>query len=629
MCWRRSVWLFPTAASGRRRKNRCKHTSYYFLQFRTVREIIAIFRSPERTLLSRRKGDYKTIISRTLLSGKWFRRQNLESPELTSNDQQHAPRPANPPALALAPPTHAPARLAGAETAFIFLLFAVFAGGPPPDVNEAHYLLKARHFWQPATLPGDLFLESADVHVLFEMAIGWLTLFFPLAAVAWIGRIVTWLLLAIGWRRLSWALMPRAGAAVVFALLWLALLHRCHLAGEWVVGGVEAKSVAFSFVFLGLASLVQGRWNGAWIWFGVASAFHVLAGGWSVVAAGVVWLLSSDERPTLRSMAPSLALGGVLSLGGLLPALATDAGVSSDVSTAAHEIYTYGRLSHHLVFHRFSIVRIALFGQMLLAGVLMFGLLRGATDLPPSHKRLFRFVFGGLLLGAAGVAIDAATRTSPAWGGSLLRLYWFRLADVATPLGTALAFILLMIKLSERRKLLAAGLTVLAISLAGFEVGDDVVRRLYDGRPGADRQTLPVVAGNADATRAIYQDWLRVCRWIKQETPPDAGFLTPRLQQTFKWNANRREAICWKDVPQDSRGLVEWWRRFEEIHASQTLADGATAHSDARLRELAGEYGFQYILVDRARAVRELGFPKVYPTAQQPNGSYDVYRIDL
>jgi len=103
---------------------------------------------------------------------------------------------------------------------------------------------------------------------------------------AWTGRILTWLLLAWAWRRLSFAIVPRAWCSVLTAALFGCLMERCHMAGEWVIGGVEAKGFAYVFVFLGLESLVRNRWNRAPLLFGAAGAFHVLAGGWSAVAVG-------------------------------------------------------------------------------------------------------------------------------------------------------------------------------------------------------------------------------------------------------------------------------------------------------------------------------------------------------
>src|SRR4051812_33122965 len=101
------------------------------------------------------------------------------------------------------------ARLAAFEIAWIFLIFFLFAGSVPPDVGESHYLVKARHYWEPVWCAGDLFVESRDAHAIFYWTFGWLTRFCSLAATAWIGRVITWLFLAWSWQRLSWAIVPR------------------------------------------------------------------------------------------------------------------------------------------------------------------------------------------------------------------------------------------------------------------------------------------------------------------------------------------------------------------------------------------------------------------------------------
>ncbi len=105
------------------------------------------------------------------------------------------------------------------ETLLVLAVFACHGACLPPDINEPHYLAKAKHFWNPAWCPLDFFLNSADAHQVFYVTFGWLTLWLPLPAVAWVGRIITWAVQAWGWRRLSVAIIPRPGMAVLSAAL--------------------------------------------------------------------------------------------------------------------------------------------------------------------------------------------------------------------------------------------------------------------------------------------------------------------------------------------------------------------------------------------------------------------------
>ena len=183
-------------------------------------------------------------------------------------------------------------RLAAFEVFWIFLIFFLFAGTLPPDVGESHYLVKAKHYWQPSWCAGDLFLESRDAHAAFYWTFGWVTKIASLSATAWIGRAVTWLLLAWSWQRLSWAIVPKPLLSLLTAGLMLLLMRHFHLAGEWVVGGVEAKGFAYVLVFLSLEAIARDRWRTALILAGAAGAFHVLVGGWTVLAIGFAWLVS-------------------------------------------------------------------------------------------------------------------------------------------------------------------------------------------------------------------------------------------------------------------------------------------------------------------------------------------------
>ena len=171
------------------------------------------------------------------------------------------------------------------EVALIFLVFFIHAGWRPPAVNEAHYLTKAKHYWNPDWCESDIFLKSADAHLTFYWTLGWLTGLLSLPATAWVGRVLTWGLLAWAWRRLSAAIVPGRFMAVLTAAIFLSFQHRLHMAGEWVVGGVEAKGFAYVLVFLAAEAMTRGRWRAVWPMLGAAAAFHVLVSGWALIAA--------------------------------------------------------------------------------------------------------------------------------------------------------------------------------------------------------------------------------------------------------------------------------------------------------------------------------------------------------
>lgn len=542
-------------------------------------------------------------------------------------------------------------RLAAFEVVWIFLIFFLFAGSLPPDVGESHYLVKARHYWQPEWCAGDLFCESRDAHGTFYWTFGWITRYFSLTASAWIGRAVTWVLLAWSWRRLSWALVPQPLVSLLSAGLMLLLLRNFHLAGEWIVGGVEAKGFAYVLVFLALEAVVRGVWPVAILLAGAAGAFHVLVGGWTVVALGLAWLFAGRERPSVVSLLPALAGGFALSLPGLAPALLLNWGVPKDVSAEAARIYVFDRLAHHLVYHDFPTANIWRFAALIVAWL---GLAAALRRNGPLH-RLQLVVAGTLVLAAIGIAIDQALAIRALWTGQdehdyelaaagLLRFYWFRMSDSLVPIGVALGMVGGLAQIKLTRPALASGLTVALMLLATANVADAWYWRSRQRLPGAIVQPRPTadamlhwwhapppeLAKGETSAADWFRDWQAVCEWISQHTPREARFLTPAEQQTFKWYAGRAELATRKDIPQDARGLVEWRAAMDKLQAATDLA--ATAR----------EFQAQYVVVDRTHAARLGGSPlggaplggarpsglvHIYPLIREENLTFDVYRV--
>ena len=526
-------------------------------------------------------------------------------------------------------------RQVAAEVGLILLVFFLQGAWPVPDTNEAHYLSKAIHYWNPDWVAADAFLDSDDTHQVFYFTFGWLSLWLEPVALAWTGRILCWGLMAWGWQRLSLALVPRRWFSVLGAAVFVCLQSRYQLAGEWVVGGVEAKGFAYALVLFGLESLVRGRWNRVWLLFGAAGAFHVLVGGWSVVAAGLAWIVLGKDRPGIRSMLPGLLGGFMLSLPGLLPAALLTRGVDEEVIRTANQIYVFARLGHHLVPDRFLPADVARF--LLLTTVWLAYCRLAPTE--PGWRRLKAFVTCTLALSMAGVVIAAATVNRPDLAAGLLRFYWFRLSDFGVPAGVALGGVSMWIWLSgvaSRIRPLAdirfwalpilGPLTAItaAVGLARFcwawpasvtlpeeitlpaamvllwaivccrwgnrlklekagrwWIGAALAGALLTAflAPGAHLISYTQLRCTPTTPRTdppgwYYSPWRQACDWIAKhpdEIPPDARFFTPLHSRTFKWYTGRSEVANWKDVPQDAQSIVDWWERINEIHTTDTF----------------------------------------------------------
>jgi hypothetical protein len=362
------------------------------------------------------------------------------------------------------------------------------------------------------------------------------------------------------------------------------------------------------------------------------------------VALGLAWLLLGKDRPPLGSLWPALLGGLVLSLPGLVPPLLLNWRTDSLLVRQANVIYVYERLPHHLNPWRFPLEQLVPF-----AVICVLWLLLNCTrplrvaPIQPEVRRLRAFVVAALAIALAGMAGSLLSFWDPVLAAGLLRFYWFRLADVAVPMGVALFGVRWIISRDGVRR----AATVAVVALAGFHLADCVVMRLFSLPPHAERlldfdawaaagrwvahpRLTTIFPRQPRADRlADYAAWREACDWAARDenVPPDATFLTPRMSQTFKWYAGRGEAGTWKEIPQDARGIDQWWRRMQAFFATGDPPPWDRWYNSpgdlgaVQLRQLAAAYHFQYVVTPVGD--RLLPLPVVYQ-----NRGYVIYRME-
>ena len=532
------------------------------------------------------------------------------------------------------------------EISLIFAICFAFAASPPPEINEAHYLSKAKNYWVSDFCGEDIFLDSSDAHLAFYWVFGWITAIVPFSTAAWIGRITIWCATAFAWQRFSFRVIEKPFVSVATFGMLLLGVDNLHMAGEWLIGGIEAKGFAFVFLFLALGDLVQCQWNRVWIFLGCAASFHVLVGGWGVVAAGVAWTLFDEHHGGYRTnflrMLPGLFLGGAISLLGLVPAVFLTRGENPLIVDQANQIYVLERISHHLVFSSFKptwmVVRHGLLAAFWIATM-------WTTWRTPKLRRVHAFVIGTAMIALIGIAIDQfvlAGMNDKATASRLLRFYWFRMSDVMIPCGATFGLLGGFMLAKKVHQSVGWGITLLCFGLIGWQLYGKVNERLLDSRPRADQQLIRSKDFSIEMRERIHSEWEKVCEWVKEETPMDSRFMTPRQFQTFKWYAERSEVVNWKDVPQDAAGIVEWSKRFKTLHKKNSDL-GIFQHSNERLNALIEKYDADFIIVTTPEALRreamrkQIGpnqfeavpfpFIKVYPS-DNSESLFRIYKVD-
>lgn len=501
---------------------------------------------------------------------------------------------------------------AAAEAALIATIFAAAGAWPVPDVNETVYLTKARHAADPAWLRGDFFLETPDAHGAFYLLMGPITAALPFEQAAWVGRVLGWLMLAVGCRHALVPLVvpgwPRLVAAAVFSLA----LRHTTAAGEWVIGGCEAKVFAWALVLGSLGELFRGRFPSASCLLGAATAVHPIVGGWSAVAALAAGLaVSRPRQPQARAVwAVLIALALALAAAGIVPALGLSAGAVTERAEAAR-IYVLERLPHHLLVRAFAAGMVA---RHVLA-ILVWWLLWRSVPPSPARARLAAFTAAALGISLAGCAISLLEPWAPTAAYGLLRYYWFRLGDVAVPFALAVAVAAVLSDEVACRRLCgvrSASVRLAAIALLGLDLAVESGHWPLPGRSGpAPRSDAKVQA----------EAWADICGWVRDNAPADACFLTPRGAASFTWLTGRREVVSWKNSPQDAASLIAWRHRivdcFSRDGGMADLERSTSALGAERIRLVAERYGADHAIVPRdAPGAADLPFPRLHANAR-------------
>ena len=528
------------------------------------------------------------------------------------------------------------------EVALILMVFAAAGAWPVPDVNETAYLTKARHQANPAWGSGDFFLESPEAHGVFYRLLGPLAATLPLDDAAWIGRWLGWLALAVGFRHAAAPLLiglwPRVLAAAFFSLA----LRHTTAAGEWVIGGCEAKVFAWALVLVAAGEIALGRCARAWLALGGATALHPIVGGWGMVAmvllslweriSQIVWktqpLPDSDAAivPSGRGpgmLAAACLLGGVLlAAAGIVPALGLSAGADTAMRAAAARIHVVERLSHHLLLRTFADGMVARHVLAILVWWLLGRMLPGDSPrITAARARATGFTVAAMVVSLAGCGISLLEPVAPRIAYSLLRFYWFRLADGLVPLSLAMAAAAVVCNAAAVQRLLPVRPIITRSIIVALLLLDLVHESRHWPLPGR-----PGLAARGDS-KVDAAAWRETCDWVAANTPLDACFLTPRGAASFTWRTGRREVVGWKNSPQDARSLVEWRQRMVDCFSRDgtftNMERSTAALGPDRLRLVAERYAAEYAIIPLdAPGIGAIPFERLHA-----DRGYAVYRL--
>lgn len=303
--------------------------------------------------------------------------------------------------------------------------------------NEVDVLPLAKHYIDPAWLSQDWYLNQAGGYrLLFEFIVGWLIASFGFLATSIIGRFC-YGLVAIGLVLIGQQLRLSL-PFLLLATIFFASQGEIQgaIAGEWIVGGLEAKAIAYGLILIAIALMLAGRYIGMALLLGLATSFHVLVGGWAFLTTlGWFCLRPSTRLSKLKETYLLLLLLYLVASAFAFPSIVQQVFASTPKSSIAPSyIYVFLRLSHHLnplswhwILWCKPIVCLLLLGRSIVQ--IRQAVLKEGGEAHFARLGLAEFTLVSLMPFIGGLAIAPFDSQ-----GQWLQYYPFRFADVMLPL---------------------------------------------------------------------------------------------------------------------------------------------------------------------------------------------------
>ena len=473
----------------------------------------------------------------------------------------------------------------------------------------------ANHAW----LPNDWYLNLyTGYRQLFGLIFGQLINGFGFVNGAYIGRLIVYLLLAIALFFLFKSIQLHPWYGILVLVLFLS--HQSLAAGEWVVYGLDAKTIAYAMVFLSFTLFLRKRYLFGFALAGAALSFHVLVGIYALICILFASLLNKSWRTDWRLYLKNswlFFITGIFGIWSIIEQLLPVKGVDLQ---RAWDIYAYYRIPQHVMPFTWTTVP----WEAELAIATIFFLFVFLLSRSKTIRFIAAFTLGSVSLFIIGLIIFAFRDTQ------LLSYYWFRFPDVMVPF---------------------MGLLLVALLFNNYAIGDHFKNPIYlkfsQGFQIILKLLPPVIMGifivvlaqQTYRLKTSYEESLinssgtilPAFDWISINTPKSAVFLVDPTEEGFYIYAQRAMFVSWKSSPQSGAAILEWFKRILLSNGNFDLVKGNSGSSireirinfykldETQIRQIADEYGINYYV---GSADQNLTFQRVYS-----DSIYAVYEI--
>lgn len=423
--------------------------------------------------------------------------------------------------------------------------------------NEVDILPLAKQYADHTWIPGDWYLnQPPGYRMLFQALFGKLAASWGFLATSLIGRLFCYTLVSSGLVLIA----SLIGLSLPLLLLAVGLFLYLHpeqgiAAGEWIAKALESKSIAYGFLLLAIALMLQRRYHWMALLLGFSSSFHVLVGGWAFLAV-VGWLLLRQRNvfSDLRFFGSIVLIylaGSAFAIPSILQHLLAP---NPSATIKPSYIYVFLRLPHHLnplSWHSGWWLKPLVY--LVVLAVSIWLLQRHKRQFPKQYLAcigLAEFTLITLvpfILGLVVAPFDSQ--------GSLLQYYPFRLGDVMLPVNTCLLFACAIEQTLNRKA--KKGLLLVCILILSWMCIPQTVRF---GQQLVALQQFP------SASQGVDPEWKAMCAWVRTHTPKNAVVVSPPVEfENFTWLTQRPTIAKFKLLPQTKAGIVTWYERLADL----------------------------------------------------------------
>jgi hypothetical protein len=486
--------------------------------------------------------------------------------------------------------------------------------------NEVDVLPSAKQFVDRNWLPNDWYLNlDIGYRQPFNFIFGHLVSWLGFETGTYLGRLLFYLIFGIAIYIFFRALRLRFS----FGLLALLLFLNQHslIAGEWMVGGAETKTVAYAFVILAFTFFFRKRYLLGFASAGAAVSFHILVGCYALFCIAVATLLNRDWRSEWRLYLTHSWPFFITSYFGLQAAIKQLPPQGNVDATRAWEIYVQFRNPHHLLPTAWD-------GNLWIVILVLatgFFLIMYTIGKSNATRFVAAYASGSVLPFLFGLALYA-------WGEThLLRFYWFRFPDVMIMFMSAILIALILNDISYGRDIihtlphrLQTGLETILSGMAPIIIIYATILIILRSPYQLQAEFKYFQQNNTEPRMATLE-------WISENTPKQAIFLVDPAMSDFYIYAQRAMFVSWKHSPQSAADILEWYERIilcngnrlpnkSGFNSLEELRTNFYNLHEAQIRQIANSYGISYYL---GLPQQGLTFERVYS-----NSYFTVYKVN-